>query len=288
MPESYTVSSPAFFFFSVLIQVCHPAIHHFCIVTNKSITMLTKINNTIKYGKQHGGFGIQILYPGLVRPQLNDTGFFTLGRIDHARITPGTLIPMHPHQDDEILTYLRSGTVKHLDSEGFTDIISNQKLMMMNAGAKFLHEERVLEEGGVLEGLQIFIRPATAGLQPQVQFHQLQETYSLNQWRKIAGKGDDYPLQIRSDTWLMDLRLEKQQDVVLPGGTAENTAFLFYVFSGRIQVNENIVLTTGESLLIEKESPVFKALEQSDIVLFITQTNTDYFAEGMYSGNLQS
>jgi hypothetical protein len=35
--------------------------------------MLSKIDNTIKYGKQHGGFGIQILYPGLIRPQLNET-----------------------------------------------------------------------------------------------------------------------------------------------------------------------------------------------------------------------
>jgi len=26
--------------------------------------MLTKIDNSIKYGQQHGGFGIQILYPG--------------------------------------------------------------------------------------------------------------------------------------------------------------------------------------------------------------------------------
>jgi len=249
--------------------------------------MLTKINTNTKYGKLHGGFGIQILYPGLIRPQLNDTGFFTLGRIDHARINPGTLIPMHPHKDDEILTYLRSGKVKHLDSEGFTDIISNQKLMMMNAGTKFFHEERVLEEGGVLEGLQIFIRPETAGLKPQVQFHQLQETYSLNQWRKIAGKGDDYPLQIRSDTWLMDLRLEKGKQVVLPEITIENAVFLFYVFNGKIQVNETMVLGTGESVLIDKEDPVFNALEQSDIVLFVTQTNAVYYDEGMYSGNLQ-
>src|SRR3954471_12582958 len=101
--------------------------------------MLTKIDTSIKYGKQHGGFGIQILYPGLIRSPLNDTGFSTIGRIDQARITPGTLIPMHPHRDDEILTYLRSGQVKHLDSEGFTDIISNQKLMLMNAGKGLYH-----------------------------------------------------------------------------------------------------------------------------------------------------
>ena len=249
--------------------------------------MLTKIDTTIKYGKQHGGFGIQILYPGLIRPQLKDTGFSTLGRIDHARITPGTLIPMHLHRDDEILTYLRSGKVKHLDSEGFADIISNQKLMMMNAGANFYHEEMVLEDGGILEGLQIFIRPDVGGLKPKVQFHQMPETYSLNKWRKIAGKGKDYPLQVSSNTWIMDMRLENGADVLLPEMPAENTAFLFYVFNGEIQVSENMTLKAGESVLIENEYPLFNALETSDIVLFITQTNAVHFDEGMYSGNLQ-
>jgi redox-sensitive bicupin YhaK (pirin superfamily) len=248
--------------------------------------MLTKINNTIKYGKQHGGFGIQILYPGLIRPPLNDSGFSTIGRIDHARITPGTLIPLHPHKNDEILTYLRSGKVNHLDSEKHIDVISNQRLMMMNAGANFYHEERVLAEGGVLEGLQIFIRPETENLPPMVQFYQMPEVYSINLWRKIAGKGDDYPLQIRSNTWVMDLRLKKGEEIVLPEAPSENCAFLFYVFDGEIMVNQATTLGTGESVLIETESPTFRADKTSDIVLFITQKKAEHFDGGMYSGNL--
>lgn len=47
-------------------------------------------------------------------------------------------------------------------------------------------------------------------------------TYSVNRWRKIAGKGKDYLLQIRSNTWLMDLRLEKGQQIVLPKAPAES------------------------------------------------------------------
>lgn len=249
--------------------------------------MITKIDNTIKYGRQHGGFGIQILYPGLIKPQLSDTGFATIGRIDHARITPGTLIPMHAHRDDEILTYLRSGKVRHRDSEGHSDVISNQRLMMMNAGANFFHEEHVLEEGGVLQGLQLFVRPETSGLKPKVQFHQLDAVYSKNQWRKIAGEGDDFPLQVRSKTWLMDLRLENGEEIFLPELPAENLAFLFYVFDGEVMVNDNILLNTGESILIESENPIFLASETSDVVLFITQTDSVHFDGGMYSGNLQ-
>ncbi|MBS7564793.1 pirin family protein [Mucilaginibacter sp. Bleaf8] len=248
--------------------------------------MLTKIDNSLKYGKQHGGFGIRILYPGLIRPELHDTGFFTIGRIDHARITPGTLIPMHPHQDDEIVTYLRSGKVQHLDSEKRTGYISNQQLMVMNAGANFYHEEKVMEEGGALEGLQIFIRPETSGLQPQVQFYELHETYSTNHWRKIAGKGDDYPLQIRGNTWLMDMRLENGAKTILPKVPSKNTAFLLYVFDGKIKVNDTMVLTAGESVLVEMENPTFQATETSDALLLITQTDAVHFDGGMYSGNL--
>jgi redox-sensitive bicupin YhaK (pirin superfamily) len=250
--------------------------------------MITKIDNTIKYGKQLGGFGIQILYPGLTRPHFKDSGFSTIGRIDHARITPGTLIPMHPHKDDEILTYLRSGKVKHLDSEGYTNVISNQRLMMMNAGARYEHEERVLEEGGVLEGLQIFIRPETAGLPPKVQFYELPEIYSKNLWRKIAGKGDDYPIQVRSNTWLMDLHLETGEAISLPGAPAENCTFLFYVFDGKIKIDKTIDLEAGESALVEMETPAFRATKTSDILLFITQTTGNHFDGGMYSGNLHS
>ena len=126
-----------------------------------------------------------------------------------------------------------------------------------------------------------------AGLKPQVQFHQLQDAFSINQWRKMAGKGNDYPLQIGSSTWLMDMRLEKGEEVLLPEMHSENLAFLFYVFNGEVQVNGNMLLTAGESVLIENENPLFNAHETSDIVLFITQTDAIHFDAGMYSGNLQ-
>ncbi len=176
----------------------------------------------------------------------------------------------------------------HKDSEGHSGIISNQKLMMMNAGSEFYHEEKTLKEGGVLEGLQIFIRPKIGALIPQVQFHQLSEAYSINQWRKIAGKSNDYPLQIRSNTWIMDMQLQQGEETLLPELAIENSSFLFYVFKGDIQVNSNVQLSNGESALIENEHPAFIANETSDIVLFITQKNASYFDGGMYSGNLHN
>jgi len=247
--------------------------------------MFTKIDNSAKLRKQHGGFGIDILYLGLLLPELNDTGIGTIGRIDHARVMPGTLIPMHPHRDDEILTYLRSGKVKHKDSEGFSDFISAKRLMLMNAGKRFYHEELTLEEGGILSGLQIFIRPEESGLQPQVQFHDFPERFSTNQWRKVAGKGDDFPLTFRSATWFYDIRMAKGNKLTLPSLPIENTSLLFYVFEGEVSVSNGDTLKTGESLFMEGEQPKFMALKESDVVLFISDKYSPYSEAGMYSGN---
>jgi redox-sensitive bicupin YhaK (pirin superfamily) len=247
--------------------------------------MLTKISNKEKLSNQHDGFGIEILYPGMVVQDTKDTGISTIGRIDQAKVMPGTLIPMHPHRDDEILTYLRSGNVKHQDSEGISEIISGSRLMMMNAGARFYHEELVLESGGVLEGLQIFIRPRQSGLQSQVQFYNLPQEYSINKWRKIAGNQDGYPLEIRSDTQILDIRLEKTRKETLPLIPGDDQSLLLYVFDGKIKINEEIVLERGESVLIEKTSPALTSLETSDVVLFVTSKDATYFAGGMYSGN---
>jgi redox-sensitive bicupin YhaK (pirin superfamily) len=209
----------------------------------------------------------------------------TIGRIDHAHVLPGTLIPMHPHRDDEILTYLRSGKVKHTDSEGFTDVISNKKLMLMNAGATFYHEERVLEESDALEGLQIFLRPQKSGLPPRVQFRALSEVYSLNQWRTLAGKEDDQPLQIRSSTWVYDIRLENGGRQSLPELSTANAACLLYVFAGEVLINSTTTLGKGESIFPENESIQLEALQTSDLVLFVTDKSAEYTALGMYSGN---
>jgi redox-sensitive bicupin YhaK (pirin superfamily) len=86
----------------------------------------------------------------------------------------------------------------------------------------------------------------------------------------------------------MDTRLEKGAQALLPGMYNENAAFLFYVFSGKIQVSGDMLLSTGESVVIENEEPSFNALETTDIVLFITQKDAEHFDGGMYSGNLQA
>lgn len=240
-----------------------------------------KLERSIKRRHGSGGFGIEILWPGLAGDG-DDSGVGTIGRIDHAHVLPGTLIAMHPHRDDEILTYLRSGRVLHSDSEGHTSEVSNKRLMLMGAGRRFEHEEQV-QPGEELTGLQIFLRPSVGGLPPQVRFRDLEDVFNKDAWRLLASPHAGEVLQVRSRSWVHDVRLSEGVPLVLPAVEAASPLHLVYVFDGRISV-AGLTLVTGESALVSTEATI-NAEQTSDLVVFTTDLASTVFKGGMFSGN---
>ena len=113
--------------------------------------------------RDHGPFQLRRIHPGVALGRTDDGGFGGLGLIDHARLQPGLVVRMHEHRNDEIISYLRSGRMQHTDSAGRSEVISPDRLMVMNAGASFFHEEAVLGDDPI-EMLQIFVRPEAADM----------------------------------------------------------------------------------------------------------------------------
>ena len=240
--------------------------------------MLTKIDNSKKAGNSH----IAILYPGLDLTD-NDTGYYSIGRIDHANIGAGAVIKMHPHINDDILSYFRTGKVKHTDSEGFEEFITPGRLMLMKAGKIFHHEEAVLEN---VEGLQIFIRPREKDNRPEVIFQESGNVHSINEWRLIASPdASKTKLQLSSDTWIYDIQITPGKTFELPAAFGSGIGCLLYTFQGNILVNNEISLNKGESLFIKDENIHFTTDSNAELVLFVSDTRSPYYDRGMYSGN---
>lgn len=240
--------------------------------------MLKKIDNSQKLGNDH----ISILYPGLSLTK-DDTGYFSIGRIDHAHMHAGVVIKMHPHVNDDILSYFRTGGVKHMDSEGFSELITPNRLMLMKAGKLFYHEEAALAE---LEGLQIFIRPKEKDSEPEVIFEELEMVNSANKWRLLASPDKEKTkLRLSSETWIYDVQLSPGKTFTLPEEPGAGFAYLLYVFQGDVEVNKTIFLIKGESLFICDETIQFETGHNAELVLFVTDTKAPYYDGGMYSGN---
>lgn len=240
--------------------------------------MIKKIENDKKVGNAH----IKILYPGNVIENSTDSGLGSIGRIDHANIGGNVTIKMHPHINDDILSYFRSGHAVHTDSEGFQATVSRNKLMLMKAGKLFYHEETMPEP---LEGLQIFIRPKSKDLKPEVVFQDLKETDSVDSWRLLASPTEQTQLHFSSKTWIYDTKLTNGKTIELPDSPKNELTGLLYVFQGNVVLNNDINLLKGESVLFKNEQIDINSLETSELVLFLTDENAEYYDGGMYSGN---
>jgi len=231
-----------------------------------------------------GNGPIKVLYPGLALSKA-DTGIGSIGRIDHPEFHGNTIIKMHPHVNDEIVSYFRSGVSEHRDSEGIRENVDKNKLMFMKAGRSFYHEEKIFGTEEPLEGLQIFIRPGTKDLNPKVVFMDLENIHSENEWRLLGSPTNETEFQFSSQTWLYDMKLLKGQKTVLPELAQDDLTSLLYVFKGKATINGNMALGKKDSLVIKEEAITITAGEDTELVLFVTNEEAEIFKKGMYSGN---
>ena len=231
-----------------------------------------------------GPFRIRRIRPGLGIDS-GDTGFGALGLVDRAHLSAGLLVDMHEHRDDEIVSYLRTGELTHTDSEGHSETVTPERLMVMNAGAGFSHEER-MPEGEDIHMLQIFVRPREAGLEPAVQFAELEESQRENRWRLVVGPDDvetDAPATVRQNLFIRDTRVDADGSIEVP--MREGYDQWLYLFSGTARLPDGTLLAEGAALAASDEERVehIHAVDQCDLVLFEIQQNAPFTLAGSLS-----
>jgi len=231
--------------------------------------------------RDHGPFQLRRIHPGVALGRTDDGGFGGLGLIDHARLQPGLVVKMHEHRNDEIISYLRSGRMQHTDSAGRSEVISPDRLMVMNAGASFFHEESVLDP---IEMLQIFVRPEAANMEAGVQFVSLDKTESIDRWRLLAGPmGSVAPSFVRQAVCLYDTHLSAGGSIGLP--TVPGFDRWLYVFRGAVSVGDEQAETYA-ALAISADQTTFKvkASQEADLVLFLVDRQAPFSRAGTMSG----
>ncbi len=240
-----------------------------------------KMKRGVKRGDPDRGFSLEILYPGMTFGK-GDSGVGAIGRIDRARIHPGITISMHPHRDDEILTYVRGGSMLHTDTVGNREEIRPARLMMMNAGHTFQHEETILGEEPQ-EALQIFLRPRAASLEPKVQFHDFGDAVSNDAWRLLAAPAGA-PFEVRAQVWVHDAHVNAGKVLALPPIAAPEATRLLYLFAGDATVGD-LPLKAGEGAFLSHKEQSVLSTSGADLVLFTTDEQAPVFRGGMFSGN---
>jgi redox-sensitive bicupin YhaK (pirin superfamily) len=228
-----------------------------------------------------GSFHIESVKPGLAFAENSDPAMGPFSGFDHATLEVGTVVKMHEHVNDEILSYMWQGTMLHEDKAGNKIPISRTKLMMMNAGKSFWHEESAPDEA--IEMLQIFVRPREADLAGHVNFLDREDGAPIGKWGLVGGpEGTDSPLTIRNQVYVYDTVLEASRTLEIPVHPGF-TPWL-YVMDGEITVGDN-QLGKGDGVsCTHDELPSVSAVVISSLVLFLVDIKAPYSMAGTISG----
>ena len=228
--------------------------------------------------QDQGPFRIHFDFPGRNLPDHDDHGYGPLATIAESYLDPDTLISMHPHRNDEIVSWVPGGVMRHDDREGNSLVTDADHLMVMNAGREFWHEERTLASDPPLRMLQIFVRPHSLDLPPNIQHGPIPRP-EADEWRHLFGpEGSDAPFFVRNGVHFHDARLGAGSSVALP--THEDWDTYVYVFEGSVEIEGN-GLDRGESgLLVGKRGSTVTTREESLVVAFLLDSDAEVTRQG--------
>lgn len=191
-------------------------------------------------------------------------GVSALRVINDDKVTPGQGFATHSHQDMEIISYVKKGTIEHKDSMGNVERLPAGEFQLMSAGTSVTHSEYNPSTTEPLEFLQIWIQPNVNGLKPGYQ----QKLFDSKQALQLIASPDarDDSLLIHQDAALYQLHLNADQSTShsLESG---RTAYI-HVVSGVISVNGKR-LNEGDGATVEKVGVVdFLSVENSEALIF--------------------
>src|SRR6056297_1057279 len=173
--------------------------------------------------QNQGKFRIHFNFPGQAVPGHEDHGYGPLATVVESFMDPGTLIRMHQHRNEEIISWVPDGVMRHDDRQGNKLVTDPDHLLVMNAGNGFWHAEETYEDDPPLRMLQIFVRPHSLGLEPGIQHEQIPDP-TPNAWRHLFGpEGGDAPLYVRNEVDFYDCRLDADATVSLPANAGRDT-----------------------------------------------------------------
>lgn len=190
-----------------------------------------------------------------------NTGFGALMVSNHEVVRPGTGYDDHPHADAEIITWVLSGALVHVDSAGHAGVVHPGLVGRMSAGSGIVHAERNdayrLDPSRTPEPVhfvQMWVRPDTSGAVPSYRQQAFAPTDLGHDWLPIAS-GNHPDAVVDLDTADATLWVT----VLGPGATRElpvGPQVHAYLARGQVDVETVGRLGPGDSLRIRDGSPL--------------------------------
>lgn len=181
-------------------------------------------------------------------------------------IQPKSGFPTHPHQDMEIVTYVREGAITHRDSLGNEGRTEAGDVQVMSAGTGIQHSEFNLEDE-TTRLFQIWILPDEKGGEPGWGARPFPKADRAGQLEPLASgmDGDGDALPIRANARVLGATLSAGDSVTYKIG-ADRHAYLVPA-AGSVRVDGETVNARDGAAITGVDAITIEAVEDSELVL---------------------
>ncbi len=185
--------------------------------------------------------------------------------------------PMHPHRGIETISYLSQGQMKHRDSLGNEDTVTNGEVQWMTAGSGILHEE-ILPTSNRMLGVQLWLNlPAKDKMVPPA-YHNIKnsqiEEIQLEGGilRLLAGTYRDKKGFIGSYLPLdyYDIQLNPNASAIID--TNKDNSVMMFTLVGDVSIGGELVKEKTAVKLTQGDFVTIKNSDSNAQVLFISST----------------
>jgi redox-sensitive bicupin YhaK (pirin superfamily) len=189
--------------------------------------------------------------------------FGALRVINDDIIKAGAGFDTHPHQDMEIITYVRNGAITHRDSHGNEGRTVAGDVQVMSAGTGIYHSEFNLESEDT-NLYQIWIEPNKSGIKPRWDAREFPTEESEDGLTLLVSGDGRAPLQIQQDATIHAGRINAGSELE---HEIKHQAYLL-VSKGAITLDGQ-TLKQGDGAEIMDEASIKLAAETDADVLII-------------------
>jgi redox-sensitive bicupin YhaK (pirin superfamily) len=180
-----------------------------------------------------------------------------------------TGFPPHPHQDMEIITYVRTGAITHEDNMGNRGRTEAGDVQVMSAGTGIVHSEYNLE-GEETTIFQIWILPSARGHKPRWGSRPFPKTDRSGRFVTLASgySEDTDALWIGAEARVLGATIKAGESLSVE--TTKDRWLYLVPASGRVTVNDLLANARDGVAITGEERLVIRAEEDSELVLVET------------------
>jgi hypothetical protein len=185
-------------------------------------------------------------------------------------LSPGATWPLHPHRDNEVVTYCVSGEFRHADEHGLGGILKKGWVQHTTVGLGMWHSEINHLPDAPLRFLQMWFLPAVRGSEPKVEQKAVEQAERTNRFLPLVSNVHPGALPILSDARVFSCFLQrgKTVDHSLEAGRG---AYLYLLEGGPVQVNGHLLPALAAAKISDEAEFKVDAREEAELLLVDVQ-----------------